>query len=61
MLSNMALVAIRKAELVSAHKKATTAITMLHITTELVNTPNLTALIYSLANGVYHVRSPLNP
>ena len=36
---------------------ATTAVSILHITTKLVNTPknNLTALTYSLVNGLYKI------
>ena len=44
-------------ELASAHKNVTTTVSILHITIELVNTPkiNLTALIYSLVNGLYNI------
>ena len=43
----------RKVEIVSVHKNETTTLNILHITTELVNTP--TALIYSLINGLYKI------
>ena len=47
----------RKVELVSAHKNVTTTVSILHITTKLVKPlqNNLTALIYSLVNGLIKI------
>ena len=47
----------RKVELTCTHKNAMTTVSILHITTELVNTlqNNLTALIYSLVNGLHKI------
>ena len=48
---------LRKVELASAHKNATTTMSVLHKTMKFVKPlqNNLTALIYSLVNGLYKI------